>query len=938
MLDRILSKKPEDDPDIASDDVSERIKAAGVWTAPGEEWDDPGLDGKPAGEGERWLYLARQAARRTHFERKAPYIGMILGFFDSAAAAGVDTESVTREKKNYYLGEVRKSATSEETDALIALAPDFWPGYKKALDLLREGRDNPERMKERHRQGCVEEAEEVIWAIRREDLSIGDEKAQDAMVSLRAARKECELFVEKKEETAAPYVGKIRELAPDKADEILKSWNDYMDEIRRKCERLEDALIRKEGQVLAEGEKASRRLEERRQKQLRDDTLRMILFTAIGLVALGLVIAGLAYAIGVAASPGKMLSHEISSFVWTAVILLLLLGLAMAGAELLLRYFTGKVGEAYRSEEPEPFPGTGEGLRFRLSRAVLAVLAILCGVLTLTSVIVTVCAGASFDRSIGQIKISSRADLELIRKHPAAQFVLTEDLDFEGTSWETVPELKGTLDGGGFRILNVVSSGKSLIVKNSGTVCNLTIHYTRRVPDGEKIVLVGTNEGEIRDVTVSLADHFLLTETNRGTIRNIRIENGILRYGLVTENEATVSGVTVSGCALQINETADKSTALVVTNRGTIENCVVENLTLSGKPFPMNELDASEDSLVFDAVRFGTVCCDNYGSIRLCSVRSLTTECFRVSESFGGIAAWSEGEIVSCSTEEANLVLWAPVFGGIVGEGKSVSDSVSAGSLNGRAATDCVYIGGIAGLAEKTSGSRNEMTLKIDLSFRYPDSVARVNGNGVGGVAGAASEAAICSNKGAISVSVYASDNGRASVRVGGILGSSRGETTVSDCCCTIGVYVYDKTGEGTNKPALYAAGIANATPEGKLTVSNSFMSAKISASSSSVGCVGGILTVPSTETNVSSSGCFFTGSLTRPVSDHGRATAWVAGPNAVNCYYSSSMSLKDNPDEKATPEESARLKSEEFLTGTLRWSASVWEFTDGKLPKLKTN
>ncbi len=197
--------------------------------------------------------------------------------------------------------------------------------------------------------------------------------------------------------------------------------------------------------------------------------------------------------------------------------------------------------------------------------------------------------------------VSTASDLRRMKNYPSAYFLLTNDIDTDdGTSWSTVPEFSGVLDGNGYTIYqgkgNQTDSQDSpssyrragLIGHNTGTVRNLHIStelcsYVRDANKTHEIApLVSVNAGVVENCS------------SDGSIRLI--------------NTLNIAYFTVN------------SSGLVATNHGTIRNC---HANVS------QEISAEK----YGTFHFAGLVCQNYGLIQNSYAR--TTLCYYTNTSGG---------------------------------------------------------------------------------------------------------------------------------------------------------------------------------------------------------------------------------------------------------------------------------------------------------------
>ena len=178
--------------------------------------------------------------------------------------------------------------------------------------------------------------------------------------------------------------------------------------------------------------------------------------------------------------------------------------------------------------------------------------------------------------------VLTQADVENFKtllNGSTGSFVLGEDLDFANAQTAGVINFKGTLDGNGYSLKNLLvhfdarDDGWSsyLFAENSGTIKNLGVYYTLK--------------------TNSTNDSFI--SVNKGTVSNVFVSvsatgnDGWTLGAIINTND----GGTVENCITVINEdstgTANFGSIVAVDKLGTIKNCysVTNGKISSDKPY-----------------------------------------------------------------------------------------------------------------------------------------------------------------------------------------------------------------------------------------------------------------------------------------------------------------------------------------------------------------
>lgn len=138
--------------------------------------------------------------------------------------------------------------------------------------------------------------------------------------------------------------------------------------------------------------------------------------------------------------------------------------------------------------------------------------------------------------------IRTKQQLENINNDPAGHYLLTEDLDFSGESFEqigTQTTFTGVFDGGGHTVSGFVGTpetGSGLFTANHGTIQNLHVDSTVETDLGKVALLADSNYGTIQNVWVSGS---LNAQESAGAI-------AAYQYGEVLNSYSTAN-VTVQG-------------------------------------------------------------------------------------------------------------------------------------------------------------------------------------------------------------------------------------------------------------------------------------------------------------------------------------------------------------------------------------------------------
>lgn len=405
-------------------------------------------------------------------------------------------------------------------------------------------------------------------------------------------------------------------------------------------------------------------------------------------------------------------------------------------------------------------------------------------ILTTIIMIAIVISGCKSEKTI---RISNIDDLKSINTNYKSKntYLLTNDINLKGVTWEPINEFYGTFDGNNHRISGLVinQNGGGLFNSVQGTIKNLSIDgkinasYSGMIAgrlDEDGLIENCKSYGEITGEKISYVGGLIGTLVN-GTINNCinyaYIEGTTKLGGIVGDSWSKFHNVTISNCKNYGNIIGYNYVGGIVGN-------VLADATLT-----IDDLNTYGDKYTY------ITDCENNGKI-------IATDDF-----VGGIAGYvsgtdsskqKDGETITANgyIELTNLTNKADVegvdsVGGIVGhEAKWVTkfdNCENTGNVKG-----INYIGGVVG--------RNRSRQLSNLTNK-----GKVEGNNyVGGIAGETSSIIKSKNYGEIIGSKY----------IGGIAGSLFGETDSSDLenhgnINATGSHIGGIVGYGTNSKAI---------------------------------------------------------------------------------------------------------------------------------------
>lgn len=259
--------------------------------------------------------------------------------------------------------------------------------------------------------------------------------------------------------------------------------------------------------------------------------------------------------------------------------------------------------------------------------------------------------------------IEKADDISKIREAPDGDFVIINDIDFEGESIKPISSFRGTINGRGHTLRNIrVSFNKhsGLIINNYGTVKNLVVENFRG--EGNKVGLIAYHnkreDGLIENCSVS------------GKLGGLNLIGGIVGVN---------SGGDIKNCEAQVStfdiekdsERDIRTGGIAAENKydSVIDNC-------------------SSKSFLHGTSQVGGIVSLNYGEIS----NSLSESWIGGGDTCGGIVGSNTGK---CSDCRSNCFIEAEdKLGGIVGVNSGyVYDCSSIGLYNGMFKT-----GGLVGL------------------------------------------------------------------------------------------------------------------------------------------------------------------------------------------------------------------------------------------------
>lgn len=161
---------------------------------------------------------------------------------------------------------------------------------------------------------------------------------------------------------------------------------------------------------------------------------------------------------------------------------------------------------------------------------------------------------ARFSKIYNAKYISTPADLVAIAKNPSADYLLVNDIDLSGATWNPIPEFSGRLFGNGHKISNLSikieneadlsSCSFGLFAENSGEIVDLVMDKC------------GIDIREADEQGAGWIDLGIVCAKNSGLIRNVTVINSNIRVERNTSSAGFVAGrnlKTIDACTVKNN-------------------------------------------------------------------------------------------------------------------------------------------------------------------------------------------------------------------------------------------------------------------------------------------------------------------------------------------------------------------------------------------------
>lgn len=330
--------------------------------------------------------------------------------------------------------------------------------------------------------------------------------------------------------------------------------------------------------------------------------------------------------------------------------------------------------------------------------------------LTILTIASAVFSFINYPKTLGVISIKTAEEFNIIKNIPRCDFVLENDIDFQGTPVEPINTFYGTLEGNNYRISNAAIDLDSLFSTNNGSINNLIIDNAAISTEGFSLTKV--NEGSVIGCTVT----------------NLNVQTSFCYNGFAKENHGSI--VSCSTNNLQF-ENITEFTGICKNNYGKIQCCQVADVTAIGNENTQSMCsgiaDSSYGEITACSVDGSFQAYSSYGIIRYASGNCTIDRCqtagkFQASSYIAGLVGQAQNVTVTNSCSTAKLTL-APtsnsplgsVIGGLLGE------SSPSGEDERVTVNNCYFAGT---LVAKKSKSSNKVTYGYCGSFIAKANVA----------------------------------------------------------------------------------------------------------------------------------------------------------------------------------------------------------------------
>lgn len=326
--------------------------------------------------------------------------------------------------------------------------------------------------------------------------------------------------------------------------------------------------------------------------------------------------------------------------------------------------------------------------------------------------------------------VSTRDEL-LAATDPNVRYVLQNDIDMLGYTAHEPQEFGGALDGRGFAIKNFNYTPMELVKEkavgfwsvNRGIIENVIFDaasvgiYSEA---GSAGIVVGTNEGTVRNVTVNGT---LMAEQTNYVGGICGVNNGTVESctsGAAVSGKKSTGGIAGSSVSA-ISGSANTGSVTGTVEVGGIVGKVTEACSIYGN---QNRGEVNGTSLVGGVIGCAAEgkivqinSCHNYGEVN-------------ATKEVGGVLGAGDSAVLFACRNEGVIVALSNYVGGVGGKVYSVRRCENAGAVNAEGRDlgnkSDIYLGGVAGYAREASECVNKQRITLNAG----------SGSYVGGVVG----------------------------------------------------------------------------------------------------------------------------------------------------------------------------------------------------------
>lgn len=607
-----------------------------IWAAPygNKKSSFIGTDSKYSDISERWIFLLGFLTEIGEFGKKAVITLAILGLFDTATAYGVPEEYSKKIKAEFLEQELKRTNSIDDIEIYNKKLSQEGVVYRRGLEIIMAEDKTPERTVNKKYKQFLENAESLI------DNHINSKQysrythgveIDKTINELKNAADEYKSYPQEKRDKAEKYIKGIEKYLHDGADKVKETWDAYLSEVDSMCAEKESVLRKNTSLLISLKEGYNAEEEKYCKRQIKKDTVVSSVLLAISAVFLFVTIFGAFYANGTINKPERIMPYSTFWYTLVSAALMLVGGMILFMSQISLN----KANKKYKEKSYLPLFEKGKLKRFKYIGIANGIVICFTIIISILAAWLFVYAGINFKKSVGVIEISTVENIELVKKHPEAKFVLLADLDFQADLKpinNSIYSFSGEFDGQGHTISNI-SLQVPFIKYNNGNISNLNISNTV-IGQGE-ISFVNRNEGNISNIYINGVtangeeiDFEGIVQRNCGNIsgccvsgfynqfKNIcglvgaNYDDGVITnclvicdnvntkyrfYGFASDNSGTIKGCSFSGNVVS----QGNAIAFIHVNKGVIERCFCQG-NLSGCQEVSGFVDFLRDGKISD--------------------------------------------------------------------------------------------------------------------------------------------------------------------------------------------------------------------------------------------------------------------------------------------------------------------------------------------------